>query len=218
MKVGTDAVLLGAWADISNSNKILDVGTGSGLIALMLAQCSEAKITAIDIHIGSIKDATENFNKSPWSNRLSAIHTSLQNYIKTSKIKFDLIVSNPPFFSNSLISESKNNTLSKHDKELTHGELLNGVSKLLNSKGRFCVIIPVSEKDNFVELALLENLYCSKKLKIIPKYNKKPNRLILEFTFNKPETISETILCIRNSDGSFTKEYIDFTKEFYLNF
>jgi len=217
MKVGTDAVLLGTWTDLSNSKKILDVGTGSGVIALMLAQRSEARITAIDIHSESIRDASENIRNSPWHNRLSVLHTSLQNYVKTSKTQFDLIISNPPFFSNSLKSESENNKLSKHDKELTHEELLSGASKLLDSKGRFCVILPASEAENFKVLALIENLYCSKELEIIPKNNKKPNRLILEFTFIRPKKKSKTDLCIRNSDDSYTEQYIDLTKEFYLN-
>ncbi|MCD4665845.1 MAG: methyltransferase [Bacteroidales bacterium] len=104
MKVGTDAVLLGAWTDISETNNILDVGTGSGIVATILAQRSEANIDAIDIDKGSIDDAENNFDNCPWKNRLTAIHSSLQEYVKFTSKKYDLIVSNPPFFSNSLKS------------------------------------------------------------------------------------------------------------------
>jgi len=218
MKVGTDAVLLGAWTDVSETNNILDFGTGSGIIAIMIAQRAKANIDAIDIDKGSIVDAQNNFSNCPWKNRLTGIHSSLQEYVKNNSKKYDLIVSNPPFFSNSLKSLIYARSLSKHDEKLTHKELLTGVKKLLSCTGRLCVILPVSEADNFKELALLENLHCSKELQIIPKLNKKPNRIIMEFTYVKPQIISETNLCIRNLDNSYTKEYIDLTREFYLNF
>ena len=218
MKVGTDAVLLGACADVSETNNILDVGTGSGIIAIMLAQRSNANIDAIDIDKGSIDDATNNFDNCRWGNRLNAIHSSLQEYVKFTSKKYDLIVSNPPFFSNSLKSPMYSRSLSKHDEKLTHKELLTIVKNLLNSNGRFIVILPFLQIANFKENALIENLYCSKQLIIYPKYSKPANRIIMEFSKERQKNLAEKKLTIRNNDNFFTKEYIDLTREFYINF
>lgn len=217
MKVNTDAVLLGAWVDIAGAESILDIGTGSGIIALMLAQRSDATINAIDIDKNSYEQAKDNFQNSAWSNRLNAIHKSLQEYVENSFEKYDLIVSNPPFFSNSLKSPSHSKTFSKHDDKLMHKELLAGVQKLLNSGGRFCVILPYSEISRFKEQALVENLYCLKQINIITKRGKKIHRTILELIQIRTGDFAESILTIRNTDNSFTKAYIDMTKDFYLN-
>lgn len=218
MKVGTDAVLLGAWADVSTTNNILDVGTGSGIIATMLAQRSIAKIDAIDIDKGSIDDAQNNFHDCTWKNRLTAIHSSLLEYAKNTSKKYSLIVSNPPFFSNSMKSPMYSRSLSKHDEKLTHEELLTGVKKLINSNGRFNVILPFSQNTNFKKIALVENLYCSKQLIIYPKHSKAANRIIMEFSRERQKNLSETKFTIRNTDNSFTKEYIGLTRDFYINF
>jgi len=217
MKVNTDAVLLGAWVDTTGAESILDIGTGSGIIALMLAQRSDATIDAIDIDKDSFEQAKDNFQNSVWSNRLNAIHTSLQEYVKNSSEKYDLIVSNPPFFSNSLKSPSHSKTLSKHDDKLMHKELLASIQKLLNSGGRFCVILPYSEITKFKEQALIENLYCLKQFNIIPKQEKKINRSVMEFAQTKTGDFAESIITIRNTDNSFTKAYIDLTEDFYLH-
>lgn len=217
MKVNTDAILLGAWVDTAGAESILDIGTGSGIIALMMAQRS-ATINAIDIDKDSFEQAKDNFQNSAWSNRLNAIHISLQEYVKNSSEKYDLIVSNPPFFSNSLKSPSHSKTLSKHDDKLMHNELLAGVQQFLNSGGRFCVILPYSEISRFKEQALIENLYCLKQFNIIPKRGKKIHRTILELIQIRTGDFAESILTIRNTDNSFTKAYIDLTKDFYLYF
>ncbi|MCD4665844.1 MAG: hypothetical protein K8R68_11295 [Bacteroidales bacterium] len=109
-------------------------------------------------------------------------------------------------------------SLSKHDEKLTHKELLTGIKKLINSNGRFNVILPFSQIINFKEKALIENFYCSKQLIIYPKYSKPANRIIMEFSRERQKTLAETKLIIRNNDNSFTKEYINLTREFYLNF
>ena len=218
MKVGTDAVLLGVFANVFGANSILDIGTGSGIIAVMLAQKSNANIDAIDIDKGSISDAEDNFSNCPWKNRLTAIHSSLQEYVKKTAKKYDLIVSNPPFFSNSLKSPEFSKSLSKHDEKLNHKELIAGTKRLLSSDGRFIVILPFSQIKNFKETALIENLYCSKQILIYPKYSKPANRIILEFSFERQIKPVETKLTIRNNDSSFTEQYVDLTKEFYVKF
>jgi len=217
MKVGTDAVLLGVSTDICKAGTILDVGTGCGVIALILAQRSDVKIEAIDIDKSSIEDAMDNFNKSPWSGRLKAFHTSLQDYANESKFAYDLIVSNPPFFENSLESPDVKKKLSKHSDTLSHSELITSVARLLSPNGKFEVILPFTEREKFVNLALIENLFCSREILISPKMGKNPNRIILQFNREKSKRkILE--LMVRNQDNSFTEEYISLTKDFYLNF
>lgn len=217
MKVGTDAVLLGSAIDVKKTNTILDVGTGSGVIALMLAQRFAAKIDAIDIDKSSIEEAKINFRSSPWSTRLDVIHSSLQNFVKKSDKKYDLIVSNPPFFENSLESPDPKKKLSKHSNTLSHQELLICVAKLLSPKGSFEVILPYSEREKFIILALIENLYCKKELVIFPKKPKEAKRIILGFSKEK-QKVWKSEMTIRKADNSYTDEYISLTKDFYLNF
>ncbi|MCD4682248.1 MAG: methyltransferase [Bacteroidales bacterium] len=218
MKVGTDAVLLGAFIKIGDVKSILDIGTGCGVIALMLAQRSNVNIDAIDIDNSSIEEANRNFKNSPWPGRLIAIHTSLQDFARESNRTYDLIVSNPPFFENSLEPPDLKKKFSKHSKTLLHGELLAGVNKLLKPKGRFSVILPFSERTKFINLALLESLFCNRELLVYPKQGKKTNRIFLEFSKMRSEVFSKFELTIRNSNDSYTQEYISLTKDFYIKF
>lgn len=218
MKVGTDAVLLGAWNNPRNYNSILDIGTGSGIIALMMAQKSFAKIDAIDIDFNSVQDAIINFKNSPWSENLVAIHSSLSDYIKQSENKYDLILSNPPFFNNSLKSSSDRKNLSKHTSTLSHKDLLLGVRNLISINGKFAVIIPYDQMKSFFNIALIEGLYCYKKLIIYPTPNKPANRIIMEFSLKKENQIMEEELIIRDASGKFSEQYKTLTKDFYINF
>lgn len=218
MKVGTDAVLLGSWVEINGAKTILDIGTGSGIIALMLAQRANAEITAIDIHNPSISDATENFKNSLWSNQLSAINISLQDFGNSNSNKFDLIVSNPPFFSNSLTSPSKDKSLAKHNTSLSQNDLLKSVLGLLNENGRFCVILPENEISSFTISATKLGFYSNKQIRVVPKQGKAINRVITVFSlhsYGSPE-ISE--LVIRDKNNEYTQEYKSLTKDFYLKF
>lgn len=218
MKVGTDAVLLGSWVDIDSGNTILDIGTGSGIIAMMLAQRSKAKITAIDIHEPSILDTTENFNGCPWNKKLSAKHISLQKFTNTSIDKYDLIVSNPPFFSNSLLSPSKDKSLAKHNQSLSQFELLNSVLKLLKENGKLSVILPASEISGFTIQATKLGFYTKKQLRVLPKTNKPFNRVITTFSLQSHGSCKIEELTIRDQNNNYTSEYKNLTKDFYLKF
>jgi len=218
MKVGTDATLLGAWADIKNVERIFDIGTGSGVIAVMLAQRSNAQIDAIDIHEPSCRDAGLNFRSCSWSNRLHCFHSSLENFINITGKKYDLIVSNPPFHRNSLKSPLDDVNLARHETSLTHKELVSGVKRLLSPTGRFCLILPFSEYPHFSELSSAEGLHCQKESLVIPKTGKPANRVLIEFGFHKPAMATRSTITVRNSSGGFHEEYIHLTKDFYLHF
>ena len=218
LKVGTDAVLLGAFVNPDKPKAILDIGCGSGIIALMMAQKSDSKIDAIDIDFESVQEAKFNFKNSLWSDQLIAIYSSLSDYVKQSERKYDLIISNPPFFNNSLKSPSDRNNLSKHTSSLSHAGLLSGVKNLLSADGVFAVIIPFDQMSSFLNIALIEGLYCLQKLIIYPTSKKPANRIILVLSNNLPIKANEESLTIRDESGNFTKQYKILTGDFYLNF
>jgi tRNA1Val (adenine37-N6)-methyltransferase len=215
-KVGTDGVLLGACTNISEKDKILDIGTGTGLIALMLAQKGGIDITAIEPDKDSFEQACQNVEASKWSNRIRLENTDLQNY--KPKNKFSLIVSNPPYFINSLKNPDLRKASSRHNDSLSSTDLLKGVSELLAEDGRFQIILPYIEGNIFIAEAAGYGLYCNSILKIRPLPTSDIRRMILTFT-RKRASVNEKFLTIeRGARHEFTEDYIEMTKEFYLNF
>jgi tRNA1Val (adenine37-N6)-methyltransferase len=216
-KVGTDGVLLGACANISGIKTILDIGTGTGLIALMLAQRSEAEIIAIEPDHNTFEQASRNVDDSKWNKRIKVENTDLQNF-NPGKIKFDLIITNPPYFTDSLKNQDIRKSTARHNDNLTNDELLKGVSRLIAEHGRFQIILPYVEGSIFIAEAQEYGLYCNNILKIKPLPTSEIRRLILAFTKDK-QKVSEKFLTIeRGIRHEFTEEYIKLTKDFYLKF
>lgn len=217
MKVGTDSMLLGAWADIENIQSVLDIGTGCGIISLLLAAKSNAKITAIDIDKDSIEEASENFKQSPFNIRMQALHADLNDFSKNTTQKFGLIVSNPPFFVNNLKPENEKRKIARHTESLTYTQLCEGVNKLLENDGRFCVVLPYDESRVFLKIAGKIDLFPKRQLVIFPREGMLPNRIIIEFSKRNEKEIESAKFTIRNSEEKFTQQYIDLLKDFYLN-
>ena len=218
MKIGTDAVLLGAWTDVLGARRILDVGTGTGIIALMLAQRSEAQITAIEIEENAADEAAGNARKSPWEERISVDTISFQEYAKTSKNKYDCIVSNPPFFSGDLKSANSNLALARHNDLLSLPDIVEGATKLLSENGRLNLIFPVETALNFINLAEKKNLYLTRLTWVSSSSSNKVHRYLLEFS-KKKLSITTDFLNIRNDDGlDYSPEYKNLTCDFYLKF
>jgi tRNA1Val (adenine37-N6)-methyltransferase len=217
LKVNTDSVLLGAWTKTNNTQNILDIGTGNGILALMMAQKSKAQITAIEINYESCLIAVKNAIGSPWKERINIINCGFQDYYKNNSNKFDLIISNPPYFNNSLKNKSKEKLFARHTDLLSHNELIAGVSKLLTDDGNFCLILPIEEKESFVKECLFNKLYCTETVEIKPRLNLPPNRVLMKFSkkFNNLSNYSLSIKTI-NSER-YTNEYKELTKNFYLN-
>ena len=218
MKIGTDGCLLGAWADVDGSASILDIGTGSGVIALMLAQRSKALITAVEIDKDAYLQAAENFAKSPWQRRLTVVHSSIQEYIKVCEPKYDLIVCCPPYFINSLKTNDKKRRLARHTDSLSFEELLSGSLRLLAQQGIFSTILPSDIVPHFCELALIEGYYITTVTNVEPKAGAKPNRKLLQLERTKKTCTNSTIAILDKEGKSYTTEYKELTKEFYINF
>jgi tRNA1Val (adenine37-N6)-methyltransferase len=216
MKVNTDAVLLGSWCDADNSKMVLDIGTGCGIIALMIAQRSNARVDAIEIDPKSIKEARENFLASAWGDRLNAIPQSLQQYAPMASNRYDLIVCNPPFFQNSLTSPKEDKTIAKHDILLTLEELIAGVSSMLADSGIFSLVLPPVQTKKFVKLANLSGFYVKRQLMIRPKHSKPVNRVLTEFVRNRSANPELGEISLRNEDNTFSAEHDNLTEGFYL--
>jgi tRNA1Val (adenine37-N6)-methyltransferase len=218
MKVGTDAILLGSWVDVSEATTILDIGTGCGIIALMLAQRSRANIDAIDIDKGSIEEAALNFKNSPWPDRLHAHHASLQSFLNDSSVKYDLIVSNPPYFQNSLLPAKENLKFAKHNLTLSYNELLRASAQLLNPNGRFVVILPQETTGHFIKLAETPKLFLHHQLIVFPTPKKAANRSILVFGLSTIDEKRFSSLIVRDENGFYSFDYKNLTKDFHPEF
>ena len=214
MKAGTDAVLLGSMADTTNIHSILDIGTGSGIIALMLAQRSDATVTAIDIHPQSVAQAAANFSGSPWHCRLIAVEASAQQYAEKDN-QFDLIVSNPPYFKNSLKSPTESRNIARHDDTLNFLTLVQCVDRMLASNGKFSCIIPEADSVRMTENCIENNLFLSHKIFIHPKPGSHANRAILTFTRSNSASTELSHFVVRNSDNTYSDQYLQITKDFH---
>ncbi len=215
MKVGTDAVLLGAWAEVKPTDLVLDIGTGCGVIPLMLAQKGIAKVHAVDLDEASAREAAVNFEASQWHRQLLAFHADIRNF--TMQCAYDLIISNPPFFINSYKCDAARKNRARHtDTSLTFKELIQSVRRLLKPDGRFVLVLPERESHDFLPLAEQNNLYIHKIQYLIPFTDKDPNRVNLELRYGRPDTLSESNLIIRHPDGQFTDDYLDTVKDYYL--
>ncbi len=217
MKIGTDAVLLGSWSNIDNTSRILDIGTGLGIIALMLAQRSNALIDAVEIDKNSAQQATDNFNLSAWKSKMKVYNTSFQSFATSYNTSYDLIVSNPPYFVDALKSDKSHRNLARHADTLSFEELMKGISKLLSPQGKACIILPITESILLKQFAELNELFCNYQTEVISKKGLEPNRMLMEFSKVKKD-FKACSLCILNQDLSYTDEFKDLTKDFYLNF
>ena len=214
MKVGTDGVLLGAWTDVACSNRILDIGTGTGLIALMLAQrCPHAVIRAIDIDAEAVAQAQENIGSSPWSDRVTAICQDLRTYCPDGL--FDTIVSNPPYFVDSLKCPDGQRNTARHTDTLDMKGLLSKVAGLLTPEGCFSIVLPAEQTDALIRTAGRVGLYPSRQTAVITRPGLLPKRTLMEFRRTLVPYPSDELV-IELERHVYSEDYIALTRDFYL--
>ncbi len=214
MKIGTDGTLLGAWTNASDAKHILDIGTGTGVIALMLAQRNPtAHITGIEICEHAIIDAEFNVNASPWSERVTIVNKSLQSF--TPSQKFDLIVSNPPFFENSLKSPSGKRSKARHTDSLSYLDIIQFVAQHLTEDGRLSMILPVENAQKCIEKAKELGLHLERECLVRPTPTKRPHRIVFELSKKALPPLKETLTIETGKRHDYSAEYIALTKEFY---
>ncbi len=216
MKVGTDGVLLGAWVEAFSARRILDIGTGTGLIALMLAQRFErATIDAIEIDGDAFVQARENAARSPWGGRIRVHHAAFQDFDAGGNDRYGLLVSNPPYFVDSLAAPSTARAMARHaNAALRFDDLLDGVHRLLAPRGRFCVILPAREAQGFIRSAAGRCLFLRRLTRVRTKQAGQDKRHLLCFS-DEPVPLREDTLVIRDGSGGFTDEYVELTKAYY---
>ena len=218
MKVNTDGVLLGAWAEVSDAKRILDIGTGTGLVALMAAQrAHEALVVGIEIDEASYLDAVYNAKNSPFSSRLDMVLGSIQEYGKEEHESFDVIIRNPPFFTGGTFSSNENKANVRHAIKLPHGDLLDAVNRLLSAAGVFTVILPYTEGIKFIELAEKAGLFPIRIAEVRPRPLKPIERLLISLARNNAPVIKEEFSINSDEGNEYSERMKQLTKDFYIN-
>lgn len=218
MKVGTDGVLLGAWAPIEHHpNAILDIGTGTGLIALMLAQrSSAAQIDALEIDENAYEQSVDNFENSPWSDRLFCYHAGLDEFMEEPEDEYDLIVSNPPFYAEDYKTENEQRDLARFQDAMPFEDLIDAADLLLSENGIFAVIIPYKEEERFIDLCAEVELFPIKITRVKGSHSTSIVRSLLAFKRYELPVLNADELIIETARHHYTLEYIEMTKDFYL--
>ena len=217
MKIGTDAILLGRWVEVNENDEVLDIGTGCGLLPLMLAQKGIKSADAVEIDHDSFEEAAQNFSNSAWKSRLFAINDDVKHYAEHRTKKYDLVVSNPPFFFGDNIPEKEKKGLARHTNTLSYNDLLVSVKKLLKPDGRFALVLPARESLTFLKDAENQGFFLKKEMKIVPIEGKEPNRINMQLVVNQADKVESETFVLRHPDHSFTKEYKEFLKDYYLD-
>jgi tRNA1Val (adenine37-N6)-methyltransferase len=225
MKVGTDAVLLGAWCNLPHDGKALDIGTGTGIIAMMAAQRSSSLIDAIEIDREAYEQALENCGKSKWGERIMVHHISFQKFVPSVSHKYDVVLSNPPYFSNSLQAASESRTMARHTCNLNFEELADGIASLLKENGSFATILPLKEAEDFTAIAKRHGLYPTRITYVKTTCSKPAKRILMQFGFHKTSPKEETLIIENETEAdsqpkqrSYSSDYKNLTKCFYLGF
>lgn len=220
MKVGTDGVLLGAWASVAGVGQALDIGSGTGVIALMLAQRQPAaRVVGLEVDEVAARQAAGNALDSPFRERVTILPQSVQDYaLEAPAGTFDLIVSNPPFFTGGVMSENQGRASVRHTVKLSHQDLLRSVQRLLSPQGRFSVVLPLLEGMRFEELAATYHLYVTRHCAVTPRPGKPVHRLLLEMSYTKPVAVERNTFAIHAEEtGDVRSEaYVNLTRDFYL--
>lgn len=218
MKIGTDSVLLGSWCPIENNPfSVLDIGAGTGVLSLMLAQRSHAEqIDALEIDEDTYEQCVENFEASPWSDRLFCFHAGLDEFIEEPEDEYDIIISNPPFYSEDYKTDNSQRDLARFQDAMPFEELVEAADLLLSENGIFAVIIPFKEEERFIDLCVEVELFPVKVTRVKGSHTTPIVRSLLAFKRYELSVLAADELVIEINRHEYTDDYINLTKDFYL--
>lgn len=216
MKVGTDGVALGAWASVKDTLTILDIGTGTGLIALMLAQRCHALIHAIDIDEETCAQAKENISTSPFADQIRVWHNSFDTFTTSNPMKYDLIISNPPYFNRSLKNPDAKRAIARHTDTLSFTDIIEKGKKMLTPQGRIALIIPFEQEKDLIDSTEKHQMFIIRQTNVFPTQEAKPKRILVELASTTPTLLIKNNLIIEISRHQYTEVFKTLTKDFYL--
>uniref|UniRef100_UPI003F590B7E tRNA1(Val) (adenine(37)-N6)-methyltransferase n=1 Tax=Hafnia alvei TaxID=569 RepID=UPI003F590B7E len=220
MKVGTDSILLGAWADVSDiTGKILDIGSGSGLLALMLAQrtTDSVQIDAVELDDNAALQATKNFALSPWAGRVALHHCALQSFTAQTSSRYDLIITNPPYYQPGVECRNPSRGTARYTSELSHQTLLKHARALASNKGKMAVVLPCDISADFMQLAAGEGWFLLRHTEVAEFANRAPHRALMLFGV-EPASLQSDRLVIRDESNAYSDDFRELTNAFYLFF
>ena len=217
-KITTDSVMLGAWSNFEGAKNIIDIGAGTGILSLMAAKRTEAQVVAIEPDAGSFMQAGLNFSGSPWHNRITLIKTRVQDYFPATGLLFDCVITNPPFFVDSLPNPDPGKATARHSLNLSHRELLEAALRLMTPSGTLQMVLPVNEAGQFIEMSASVGLYCQRKLIVKPTPATPPSRVLMTLCREQRLVEEATIVIEKEGRHHYSDEYVSLTKEFYLKF
>lgn len=218
MRVGTDAVLFAQWVDVKSSDYALDIGTGSGIIPLILSQKGVGRMDAVELDTDSYEEAKQNFSNSVWNDKLNVFNEDVRLFAEESLKKYDLIVSNPPYYSSDVKPIKEKKVMARHVSTLSFRDLLLSAKKMMKNEARLAVVLPFYESRLFIKEAEELGLYLQKEFLISPIEGKEPNRVNMQFVVDDVDDVITELFTIRNIDYSYTNQYKEFLKDYYLDF
>lgn len=218
MRVGTDAVLFAQWVDVKSSDYALDIGTGSGIIPLILSQKGVGRMDAVELDTDSYEEAKQNFSNSVWNDKLNVFNEDVRLFAEESLKKYDLIVSNPPYYSSDVKPIKEKKVMARHVSTLSFRDLLLSAKKMMKNEARLAVVLPFYESRLFIKEAEDLGLYLQKEFLISPIEGKEPNRVNMQFVVDDVDDVITELFTIRNIDYSYTNQYKEFLKDYYLDF
>ena len=218
MRIGTDAVLFAQWVDVKPTDNALDIGTGSGIIPMVLSQKGVGKIDAVELDSDSYEEAKLNFSISSWNEKLSVFNIDVRKFADEINVKYDLIVSNPPYYASDVKPVKEKKVMARHVSTLSFKDLLCSAKKMMKPDSRLALVLPYYESRLFIKEAENSGFYLQKEFLISPIEGKEPNRVNMQFVLYEVECPETELFTIRNRDYSYTEQYKNFLRDYYLDF